>query len=99
MLKRLLIKELGIAVLNGLMWGSMMGAITYLLYGNLHLALVMSAAMLLSLIVAAVAGFLAPIVIVRLGHDPAFGAHVLLTFITDSMGFLIFLGLATLFLM
>jgi magnesium transporter len=97
--KRLLIKELGIAVLNGLMWGSMMGAITYLLYGNLHLALVMSAAMLLSLIVAAVAGFLAPIVIVRLGHDPAFGAHVLLTFITDSMGFLIFLGLATLFLM
>ncbi|MBK6743200.1 MAG: magnesium transporter [Hydrogenophilales bacterium] len=98
-LKRLLVKELGIAVLNGLMWGSMMGIITYLLYGNPHLALVMSAAMLLSLIVAAVAGYLAPIIIVRLGHDPAFGAHVLLTFITDSMGFLIFLGLATIFLM
>ena len=97
--KRLLVKELGIAVLNGLMWGSMMGIVTYLLYNNLPLALVMAAAMLLSLMVAAVAGFLAPLIIVRLGHDPAFGAHVLLTFITDSMGFLIFLGLATLVLM
>lgn len=97
--KRLLVKELGIASLNGVMWGSMMGVVTWLLYSSVPLALVMSAAMLMSLMVAAVAGFLAPIIIVRLGHDPAFGAHVLLTFITDSMGFLIFLGLATLVLL
>lgn len=97
--KRLLLKELSIAVLNGLMWGSMMGIVTYMLYGNVDLAFVMAAAMLLSLLVAAMAGYLAPMVIVRLGHDPAFGAHVLLTFITDSMGFLIFLGLATVFLL
>jgi magnesium transporter len=98
-LKHLLVKELGISVLNGLLWGGMMGVVTYLLYGNLDLALVMASAMLLSLMVAALAGYLAPIIIVRLGHDPAFGAHVLLTFITDSMGFLIFLGLATVVLL
>lgn len=97
--KRLLIKELSIALLNGVVWGSMMGLVTWLLYGNIPLALVMSTAMLLSLMVAAGAGSLAPILIVRFGHDPAFGAHVLLTFITDSMGFLIFLGLATLVLL
>ncbi|MDO9227618.1 MAG: magnesium transporter [Pseudomonadota bacterium] len=97
--KRLLIKEFGIAILNGVMWGSIMGLVTWLLYDNPALALVMAAAMLMSLIVAALAGFVAPIIIVRLGHDPAFGAHVLLTFITDSMGFLIFLGLATLVLL
>jgi magnesium transporter len=97
--KRLMLKELGIALLNGLMWGSIMGVVTYGLYGNLPLAMVMSVAMLLNLLVSSMAGFWAPKLIVRMGHDPAFGAHVLLTFITDSMGFFIFLGLATVFLL
>jgi len=97
--KRLMLKELGIASLNGVVWGGIMGAVTYGLYGNLALALVMSTAMLLNLLVASMAGFWAPNLIVKLGHDPAFGAHVLLTFITDSMGFFIFLGLATVFLL
>ena len=97
--RRLMLKELGIAWLNGLVWGSIMGAVTYALYGSFPLALVMAVAMLLNLLVASMAGFWAPKIIVRLGHDPAFGAHVLLTFITDSMGFLIFLGLATMFLL
>ena len=97
--RRLLVKEIGIAALNGLVWGGVMGVITLLLYGNGPLALVMTAAMLLNLLVSSMAGYWAPNIIVRLGHDPAFGAHVLLTFITDSMGFFIFLGLATLFLM
>jgi magnesium transporter len=80
-----------------------MGVVTYLLYSDLPqavpLALVMASAMLLNLIVASMAGYMAPLIITRLGHDPAFGAHVLLTFITDSMGFLIFLGLATVVLL
>lgn len=97
--RRLMLKELTIAALNGVVWGSIMGVVTYLLYGNLALAVVMSSAMLLNLLVAAWAGFMAPNIIVKLGHDPAFGAHVLLTFITDSMGFFIFLGLATVFLL
>jgi magnesium transporter len=97
--RRLMVKELSIATLNGLVWGSVMGLVTWMLYSNAALAGVMSAAMLLNLLVASLAGLYAPVIITRLGHDPAFGAHVLLTFITDSMGFLIFLGLATFFLM
>lgn len=97
--RRIMLKELSIAGLNGVVWGSIMGVVTYLLYGNAPLALVMCAAMLLNLLVSSMAGYWAPNLIVRMGHDPAFGAHVLLTFITDSMGFFIFLGLATLVLL
>lgn len=96
---RLLVKELGISLLNGTVWGGVMGVVTYLLYGNLGLGAVMALAMLLNLTVAAMAGFFAPTLIDRLGRDPAFGTAVLITFITDSMGFFIFLGLATVFLL
>ncbi len=96
---RILTKELGIALLNGSVWGSVMGVVTYFLYGNAALGGVMAAAMLLNLIVAAMAGYLAPATIDRFGHDPAFGSAVLTTFITDSMGFFIFLGLATVVLL
>jgi magnesium transporter len=97
--RRLLAKELGISVLNGVVWGSVMGIVAYLLYGNAPLAGVMAAAMMLNLVVAALAGYFAPALIERAGRDPAFGSAVLTTFITDSMGFLIFLGLATVVLM
>lgn len=96
---RLLVKELGISLLNGTVWGSVMGVVTYLLYDNVGLGAVMALAMLLNLVVAAMAGFFAPTLIDRLGRDPAFGTAVLITFITDSMGFFIFLGLATMFLL
>ena len=86
-------------LLNGSVWGSVMGVVTYFLYGSAALGGVMAAAMLLNLIVAAMAGYLAPATIERFGHDPAFGSAVLTTFITDSMGFFIFLGLATLVLL
>jgi magnesium transporter len=97
--RRLMLKEASIALLNGVVWGGIMGLVTYVLYGQPALAGVMAMAMLLNLMVAAMAGYWAPHLIVRMGHDPAFGAHVLLTFITDSMGFFIFLGLATLVLL
>jgi len=97
--RRILTKELGIALLNGTVWGSVMGVVTYLLYHNAALGGVMAAAMLLNLLVAAVAGYLAPAMIDRLGRDPAYGSAVLTTFITDSMGFFIFLGLATVVLL
>ena len=97
--QRLLVKELGISLLNGAVWGGVMGVVTYVLYGNVGLGAVMALAMLLNLTVAALAGFFAPTLIDRLGHDPAFGTAVLITFITDSMGFFIFLGLATVFLL
>jgi magnesium transporter len=96
--RRLLTKELGISVLNGVIWGGVLGIVTYFLYGKPQLAGVMALAMLLNLVVAALAGIFIPLAMERFGRDPAVGSSVFLTFITDSMGFFIFLGLATIFL-
>ena len=68
------------------------------LYGNVALGLVMVGAMMLNLMVGAAVGMLAPMMLERMNRDPAIGSSVLLTFTTDSMGFFIFLGLATIFL-
>jgi magnesium transporter len=96
--RRLLAKELGIGAFNGVLWGGVLGMLAWGLYGNASLGMVMALAMLLNLLVAAVAGFAIPFGMERFGRDPAVGSSVFLTFITDSMGFFIFLGLATLFL-
>src|SRR5712691_8892240 len=96
--KKLLAKELGVSLLNGLIWGSALGLIAYWLYQKVSLGLVMTAAMTLNLVLSAIAGVLIPLTMMRLGRDPALGSSVLITAITDSGGFFIFLGLATLFL-
>jgi len=95
----LLRKELSISAMNGVVWGLLMGIATLVLYGSLPLAGVMAAAMLLNMLVAATAGVLCPLILERMGRDPVMGSSILLTGITDSMGFLIFLGLATAFLL
>ena len=97
--RRLLGKELGISALNGVIWGGVLGFLTWLLYRNVALGGVMALAMLLNLVVAALAGIFIPLAMERFGRDPAMGSSVFLTAITDSMGFFIFLGLATLFLL
>jgi magnesium transporter len=96
--RRLLLKELGISTLNGVVWGGVLGMAAWGLYRNVALGGVMALAMLLNLVVAALAGFFIPLAMDRFGRDPAVGSSVFLTFITDSMGFFIFLGLATIFL-
>ena len=97
--RRLIGKEVAISVLNGLVWGGVAGMFAYMLYRSVPLGLVMMGAMLLNLLVGASVGMLVPLVMQRMGRDPAIGSSVLLTFTTDSMGFFIFLGLATVFLM
>lgn len=97
--RKLLAKELGVSLANGLIWGGMLGLIAYWLYHKVSLGLVMTAAMTLNLLLAATAGVLIPLTMLKLGRDPALGSSVLITAITDSGGFFIFLGLATLFLM
>ena len=97
--RRLFAKELAIAALNGILWGGVLGMLAWGLYGNVALGAVMSLAMLLNLIVAALAGIFIPLAMERFGRDPAVGSSVFLTFITDSMGFFIFLGLATIILL
>ena len=96
---RLLRKELGVALLNGIIWGSVMGVVSYLLYGNIGIGLVMVAAMTLNLVLAASMGVLIPVIMEKFGRDPALGSSVLITAVTDSGGFMIFLGLATIFLL
>jgi magnesium transporter len=97
--RRLIKKELAISLLNGLVWGGITGLFAYLLYKSVPLGLVMTSAMLLNLVVGALVGMLVPLLMHKLGRDPAIGSSVLLTFTTDSMGFFIFLGLATIFLL
>ena len=94
----LVFKELGIALINGLLWGSMLGLVAYGLYQHVGLGLVMAGAMTLNLLLAASVGLAVPLVMDKLGRDPAYGSSVMLTAVTDAMGFFIFLGLATLFL-
>jgi len=96
---RLLRKELGVALVNGLVWGGVIGLVAFYLYGNWELGAVMTGAMTLNLLLAAMMGVLIPMTLLRLGRDPAMGSSVMITAMTDSGGFFIFLGLATLFLM
>jgi magnesium transporter len=91
-------KEIGVAVLNGLIWGGVVGLFAFFIYHDWRLGVVMTGAMLLNLLLAAVMGVSIPIVMQKLGRDPAVGSSVMITAITDSGGFFIFLGLATLFL-
>ncbi len=95
---QLLKKELGVALLNGVVWGVLLGVVAYLFYDNVALGGVMALAMILNLILAAVMGVAIPWVRARFGRDPAVGSSVLITACTDSGGFFIFLGLASLFL-
>ena len=97
-MQSLMKKELGVALMNGLFWGGILSLIAFALYGNCKLGLVMMAAMTLNLLLAAIMGVMIPLLMTRLGRDPAVGSSVLITAVTDSGGFFIFLGLATIFL-
>lgn len=97
--RRLISKEFSISLLNGLVFGGVVGALAFYLYSNSHLGFVIWAAVALNLLLAAFVGIVIPLAMHKVGRDPAEGLSVLLTAITDSGGFFIFLGLATLFLM
>lgn len=97
-LRFVVLKEILISVVNGLLWGSVLGALAAWLYHNVLLGLVLTTATVLNLLLAALVGIGVPLLLRRCGRDPAMGASVVLTFVTDSMGFLIFLGLAQLVL-
>jgi magnesium transporter len=96
--RKLFAKEIGVSFINGLIWGSVVGLFAYFIYHKWQLGLVMTSAMLLNLLLAAIMGVAVPLVMQKLGRDPAVGSSVMITAITDSGGFFIFLGLATLFL-
>ncbi len=96
--KAMLVNELLVALVNGFIWGSVLGSITWWMYDYPKLGLVMMLAMTLNLLLAATMGVMIPYLMQRLGRDPALGSSVMITACTDSGGFFIFLGLASLLL-
>ncbi len=99
--RRLILKELAIASLNGLVWGSIAGLVAWWIYVDSPrgwlIGVTLLLAMTLNMVIGSLAGMFVPLFLERSGRDPALGSSVLLTFTTDSMGVFIFLGLATLF--
>ena len=93
--RALLFKELAVGFLNGLTWAILTGIAVAYLYQDLSLAGIFSAAMMINLIAAALAGALIPLILHRLKIDPALASGLLLTTVTDTLGFFVFLGLAT----
>ena len=95
----LLIKELAVAVLNGVLWALVVAAVAVLWFDNYQIGWIIAAAIVINLVIAALTGVAIPIMLRKLGADPALGGSVLLTTVTDVVGFMVFLGLATIFLL
>ena len=92
-------RELYVAFLVGTCGSFVTGIFAWLISGSLAIAAVMMAAMIGNMLIGAALGVLIPMLRDRFGKDPAMGSSVLLTFATDSLGFFLFLGLATVFLL
>ncbi|MDQ7091205.1 MAG: magnesium transporter [Methylococcales bacterium] len=96
---RILAKELSIGVVNGVLWAIVVAIIAGLWFQSMSLGLLLGSAMVINLICAALAGATIPLALDKVGIDPALAGGVLLTTVTDVIGFMAFLGLATLFLL
>jgi magnesium transporter len=97
-LKVLMNKEVAIGLLNGVVWSLVISAATYIWFADLMLSLVIALAIIVNLIVAAFSGAFLPLLLIKFKIDPALAGGVILTTITDVIGFVAFLGLATLVL-
>ncbi len=93
----LLSRELWVGLINGCLWSFVMGAVAAIWFNDMLLAYIIAAAMFINLLIAALAGALLPMALKQLKIDPALAGGVTLTTITDVVGFMAFLGLATYF--
>jgi magnesium transporter len=94
----LLSKELIVGLFNGIVWAVVVGGIAYLWFKEANIGIVIAAAMIINLVIAAFSGALIPLVLRKLGIDPAIAGSVVVTTVTDIVGLFVFLGLATMFL-
>jgi len=97
-IKPLLFKELTVGTINGVLWSCVVATIVILWFDNILLGIVIGVSMIINLVIAALAGASIPLVLKHFGIDPAIAGGVILTTITDVVGFMTFLGLATIFL-
>ncbi|RUM49907.1 MAG: magnesium transporter [Marinomonas sp.] len=95
----LLNREVVVGLINGVLWASVIALLTTVWFGDIKIAYVIAGAIVINLLFAALTGTLLPIALKKLGIDPALAGSVILTTVTDVIGFLSFLGLATLFLL
>ncbi|MCT8998374.1 magnesium transporter [Chelativorans intermedius] len=92
---RIIRREMGVGLLNGIIFATLIGLVAGLWFENMHIGGLIAAAMVINMFVAALAGILIPLLLDRLGIDPAVASSVFLTTVTDVVGFFAFLGLAT----
>jgi magnesium transporter len=94
----LLSKEVAVGILNGVAWAVVVLLVTVLFFSDWDVGLVIGAAVAINLVIAALAGVFVPLILRRMQIDPALAGGVVLTTITDVVGFTTFLGLGALFL-
>jgi magnesium transporter len=92
----LLVRELGVAVLNSALWAGVVALISSFWFSTWTIGLVISLALTMNLVCGAASGFAIPLLLKRLGIDPAIAGGVMLIMITDVIGLFAFLGLGTL---
>jgi magnesium transporter len=96
---RIFRKELMVGMLNGIAWSVVVAVVTYLWFGDWRVGAVIAGAMTINMAVAALAGFFIPVILKRMSIDPALAGGVVLTTITDVVGYMSFLGLGAIFLL
>jgi magnesium transporter len=97
-LRWLLKRELAVSILNGIVLSVLVGAATYMWFGEIILSVLISCALIINLISSVMAGVFVPLILRHFKQDPAIAGSVVVTTVTDVIGFLSFLGLATIFL-
>ena len=91
-------RELAVSIINGIVLSALVGISTYLWFQDLTIAILISSALVINLISSVMAGIVVPLILRRLNQDPAIGGSVVVTTVTDVVGFFSFLGLATIYL-
>jgi magnesium transporter len=95
----LLKKELGVGLINGLLWSAVIAVVTYFWFGDMIIGTVIGLAIVINILVAAASGVVIPVLLEKAKIDPALSGSVILTTITDVIGFFVFLGLGSLLLL
>jgi magnesium transporter len=98
-LKWLFNKEIAVGFLNGILWAMIMAGVAILWFDNFLIGAIIGIALVVNQLFAAVSGVLIPIIMKKMDIDPALAGSVVLTTVTDMMGFFVFLGLATIILL
>ena len=97
-IKWLFKRELAVSILNGIVLSILVGSVTYVWFQELAISILISSALIINLISSVIAGILVPLILRKFKQDPAIGGSVVVTTVTDVIGFLSFLGLATIYL-